>query len=132
MTDKNSRVQRRADYARLKDKRHGHWGYGKYGWRSYSQHETNNMSAATAGMVANTPTPCSCYMCGNPRRNSWGDHPLTLQERKADDSFKDGLDDWDNWRYADWWDYDFDHSMLPEYYGENPAEDWYLKWLYMK
>ena len=132
MTDKNSRVQRRADYARLKEKRHGHWGYGKYGWRSYSQHETNNMSNATAGMVANTPTPCSCYMCGNPRRNSWGDHPLTLQERKADDSFKDGLDDWDNWRYANWWDYDFDHSMLPEYYGENPAEDWYLKWLYMK
>ena len=130
MTNKNSRAQRRADYTRLKEKRQGHWGYGKYGWRSYSQHETNNMSVATAGMVANTPTPCSCYMCGNPRRQCWGENPLTIQEQKADDAFNDGLDEWDNWRYADWWDFDF--SMMDEYYGENPAEDWYLKWLYVK
>lgn len=30
--------------------------------------------------MINTPTPCSCFMCGNPRRH-FGE--ITLQERKA-------------------------------------------------
>ena len=32
-------------------------------------------------MMINTPTPCSCFMCGNPRRH-FGER--TLQERKSD------------------------------------------------
>ena len=32
-----------------------------------------------------TGTPCSCSMCGNPRRSGWTKswHKLTIQERKA-------------------------------------------------
>ena len=33
----------------------------------------------------NTPTPCSCFMCGNERRH-WG--TSTLQERKHFESLK--------------------------------------------
>lgn len=36
------------------------------------------------GMLASTPTPCSCDMCGNPRRH-W--KQKTIQEMKADESF---------------------------------------------
>ena len=32
------------------------------------------------GWLAHTPTPCSCWMCGNPRRYI---RSLTLQERRA-------------------------------------------------
>ena len=31
-----------------------------------------------------TPCPCSCWMCGNPRRDQTrGDHERTIQERRA-------------------------------------------------
>jgi len=123
MIVKNSRAQRRHDRARLKKKRQTHWGYGKQGWRQYTE-----MSPAVLGMVVNTPTPCSCYMCGNPRRAPWAETPLTMQERKAADSYIAGIDDWDDWRYTHWWDYDdYDYD-----YGDDPAEDWYLRWMYIK
>ena len=36
------------------------------------------------GMRATTPCPCSCRLCGNPRRNQIGGDPiLTIQERRA-------------------------------------------------
>lgn len=34
---------------------------------------------------ADTPTPCSCYMCGNPRRHFKGDAKLPLPELRARD-----------------------------------------------
>ena len=35
------------------------------------------------GRAGTTPVPCSCYMCGNPRRKFKGKNSLTLQELKA-------------------------------------------------
>lgn len=34
--------------------------------------------------LAKTGTPCSCWMCGNPRKyhKQTGEHKLTIQERK--------------------------------------------------
>ncbi|MFA5208236.1 MAG: hypothetical protein WC428_06365 [Candidatus Paceibacterota bacterium] len=46
-------------------KRHYHWG------RKLSEKEN--------GRVVNTPTPCSCWMCGNPRKYFY---KITIQERK--------------------------------------------------
>lgn len=40
------------------------------------------------GLYARTPTPCSCPLCGNPRR--WLQEP-TIQERRAADRFADGI-----------------------------------------
>jgi hypothetical protein len=35
------------------------------------------------GRAGVTPVPCSCFMCGNPRRKVKGKERLTMQERKA-------------------------------------------------
>ena len=45
------------------------------------------------GRIAKTPCPCSCTMCGNPRRHGW-DQKLTLAEQKCLDIMEDGLNDW--------------------------------------
>lgn len=38
---------------------------------------------------------CSCSMCRNPRRAMWGcyDDRVTMQERKQDDRFRDGMEE---------------------------------------
>ena len=38
---------------------------------------------------------CSCYMCGNQRNNTWQstDERLTMQERRANDNYKDQLNE---------------------------------------
>ena len=135
MTQKYSRAQRRADYARLKNKRRNHWGYGRDGWRSYCHDGIKEMPNEVAGSVVNTPTPCSCYMCGNPRKNSWahGMDRLTIQEQKAFDSYKAGLEeviDADTYRwekYDPWWgDEEWDFS------ADDPVTIWYLRGLYIK
>ncbi len=46
-----------------------------YGWREFSRRDI--------GIAGTTRVPCSCAMCGNPRRNFKGKDALTLQERKA-------------------------------------------------
>ena len=91
---KFSRAQRRFDYARLKAKRSTYWGYGLNGWRAgYQEHGFGIMSDRQAGMVTNTPTPCACWVCQNPRQTfSWGS-PLTMQEQKAFDNYKDQYDE---------------------------------------
>lgn len=64
------RAERRHHRARLKKNRDGYWaGY----------------AAERAGRAIDTPTPCSCWMCGNPR------HYLgekSLQERSTDELFR--------------------------------------------
>jgi hypothetical protein len=37
------------------------------------------------GRMVDTPTPCSCQMCRNPRRSAWYkvEEKLTMQERRA-------------------------------------------------
>ena len=58
------RSVRRHHRLRLKRKRAGYWGK----WQK---------SARQLGVLASTPTPCSCWMCRN-RRKTYGP---TLQER---------------------------------------------------
>jgi len=41
------------------------------------------------GRAGVTPVPCSCFMCGNPRRKAKGKERLTMQERKGLVAMKD-------------------------------------------
>lgn len=127
MTHKFSRAQRRADRARLKVKRQFHWGYGhKNNWgREVARGEICFMDPSVAGTVVNTPTPCSCWMCGNPRHTLSNGSPLTRQEQKADDSFNDGLEDYQDWLDYCYWDY-FDD------YDDWRLDDEYQKWKWRK
>lgn len=63
------RAERRAQRARLKAKRRQYqiWSDG------FSRPE------ARLGSYVDTPTPCSCWMCGNPR---YYFHERTIQERR--------------------------------------------------
>lgn len=89
-----SRAERRHHRARLMKTRKNYWGYGNQGWRSYCQDAPEEMSPAMVGTVARTPTPCSCYMCGNPRRTSWGGkEKLTIAERRMLEYYKYSLEE---------------------------------------
>ncbi len=81
-----SRALRRHHRERLKKNRKNYWGYGQQGWRTAE----TEMSEATAGIVINTPTPCSCWMCGNPRK-AWCE--ITMQEKKALDNYKNNMEE---------------------------------------
>ncbi len=59
----SKRAIRRHHYERLKKKRQNYW--------------RGILSAERVGFVVNTPHPCSCYLCGNPRKH-FGE--LTIQE----------------------------------------------------
>jgi len=53
------------------------------------------MPKDAAGMVTRTPTPCSCWMCGNPRHNGW-EIKLTMQERKALEAYEYQVEELDS------------------------------------
>ncbi|GAK58658.1 hypothetical protein U27_05632 [Candidatus Vecturithrix granuli] len=69
---KFKRAIRRHHRERLKKKRRWHFG------RILTEDEQ--------GKVVDTPTPCSCSLCGNPRRHF---HELTVQERRI--AFEQGV-----------------------------------------
>ena len=52
--------------------------WGEYQW-----------TARNVGMIGTTPTMCSCFMCGNPRKYAKGAERLTMQERRDKESIKD-------------------------------------------
>jgi hypothetical protein len=65
------RSERRAHIERLKKKRRFYWGKDLH-------HINNELDPGRQlGMVVDTPKPCSCWMCSNPRR---GLNERTLQE----------------------------------------------------
>ena len=64
------RAIRRAHRERLLKKRLKYWG---------SMHKTPTQ----LGILVNTPTPCSCRICGNPRKFF---NEKTMQERRAEQS----------------------------------------------
>jgi len=68
-----SRAIRRHHMERLKKRRRFHWGMDLL-------HEPKRL-----GQAVNTPHPCSCYMCGNPRHHF---EKKTMQERRADQSHR--------------------------------------------
>ena len=69
MSDTTKRAERRHHIERLKHKRRFYWGCN----RDLAK------SPKHLAKVANTPTPCSCWMCGNARR--WFGEE-TIQERR--------------------------------------------------
>lgn len=69
---KMKRAIRRYHYKRLKYNRKKYWFAGK--------------SEKYLGMCVTTPSPCSCYMCGNPRKYF---KSLTMQEKKANVVYKE-------------------------------------------
>jgi len=88
MINKYSRAQRRCDYARLKKVRANYWGYGTSSYLG-----DRYMQPRTLGLSINTPSPCSCWMCKNPRKVWKGKENITIQERKAKDFAKDSLEE---------------------------------------
>lgn len=97
MVVKYSRAQRRHDYARLKNKRQYHWGYGhkdEWNGRNANRGMISFMPKDVAGMVADTPAICSCEMCKNERRSAFSDSPLTMQERRREYDLQEGLDEY--------------------------------------
>lgn len=68
MRHPTSRAERRANLDTKKVRVRQHYG----GWAG--------KTAETLGKVAVTPTPCSCYMCGNPRKH-FG-HKYTVRDQR--------------------------------------------------
>lgn len=67
MVEVERRSVRRHHAGRLKKSRRHHWGRDISG------------EAKRLGQAVDTPTPCSCYMCGNPRKYF---NEKTVQERR--------------------------------------------------
>jgi rubrerythrin len=65
------RAERRHHNKRIKKNRRIHWG--------------RKLNEKELGSVVDTPTPCSCPMCGNPRRH-FG--TKTVQEIRAEQEYK--------------------------------------------
>ena len=61
------RALRRHNIERLKNKRKNYWG-----WPSHDGFDPRNpiveMPQEFQSFIVNTPKPCSCYACGNPRK----------------------------------------------------------------
>ncbi len=76
MTDlKNlSRALRRHHRERLKKTRQDYWGH-----RPMAYQPERNWHPRSLGILTRTPHPCSCPMCGNPRR-CFGER--SIQERR--------------------------------------------------
>lgn len=56
--------------------------------RARRNHYGGDWAENVLGKLVNTATPCSCWMCGNPRKYTG---ELTISELKADLDFKDAL-----------------------------------------
>ncbi|BBH11723.1 hypothetical protein [Chromobacterium haemolyticum] len=70
-----ARALRRHHVERLVKKRRRHFG--------------RQLSPQESSKVVNTPTPCSCWMCGNPRKYF---KQKTYQEQKQDGYFSSSLE----------------------------------------
>ena len=75
MSGDTKRALRRHHRKRLKRKRAGYW-YG-------ADENSGPLTRRHLGIALATPAPCSCWMCGNPRRY-FGEK--TVQEKRADDA----------------------------------------------
>ena len=68
--------------SRIKLKREKTLRVGMTKWNEYSLQEKQR----AIGKSAHSPTACSCWMCGNPRRYA---KEITCQERRQIDNFKE-------------------------------------------
>jgi len=92
MVNKYSRAQRRHDRARLNKRAKGKLG----GWGWYPDVWTDKEIQRYIGRFRDNMKACSCWMCKSPRKNRWLGNLLTLQELKAKDAYKDGIEDYEN------------------------------------
>ncbi|WP_156901910.1 hypothetical protein [Azohydromonas australica] len=70
----NRRAVRRHHVERIKKARRSYWGMGT--------RAENPPDSRRLGIVASTAAPCSCAMCGNPRRYWKTKDALTVQEQR--------------------------------------------------
>ena len=87
----NRRMFRRAYHLELQRERHF-----VYGWvgRYKNEHMINyDRVHKKAKKIMNNMAICSCYHCGNQRRNPWqeGRERLTLQERRNELSWREWM-----------------------------------------
>lgn len=50
------------------------------------------LTPASVGRTANTPTPCSCHMCGNPRKHFGNSHPHKISELRVIEAMQCEID----------------------------------------
>lgn len=87
-----SRAERRHHHERMLNKVKKFGLYQNYFWSEEEKEEHQRK-------MAETRKPCSCHMCGNPRKH-WKDK--TMQEKKALQQDWDNLiEDWENVK-SDW------------------------------
>lgn len=77
---REARALRRHHRERLKTARRFYWGRG----RDRGANPASDSDKAQ-GVVISTPAPCSCTLCGNPRRHF---DEATLQERRSDEALR--------------------------------------------
>jgi hypothetical protein len=70
----SSRAVRRHHTDRIKKARRSYWSMGT--------RENNALDGRRLGILAATAAPCSCHMCGNPRRHWKTKDALTVQEQR--------------------------------------------------
>jgi len=89
MVIKFSRAQRRHDRMRM----YNHVKQlNKYAWWDDGR-ETEEELKKWYGLFRDNASKCSCQMCCNIRNSLFADHPLTMQERRAEYKYKDGLEE---------------------------------------
>ena len=61
----------------------------------YTKEKRKELEEEGSRAYRNSTKTCSCYMCRNPRRNSWAPKKerITIQERKQNERDKFDLDD---------------------------------------
>jgi len=90
MVIKFSRAQRRHDRMRMYN--HVKQLY-MYAWWNDGR-STKEELDMWYGRVRDNASRCSCSMCCSPRRGGWeSKYPLTMQERRAEDAYYDGLEE---------------------------------------
>jgi hypothetical protein len=58
--------------------------------RRFGEAGADQVDPVHLGALAATPAPCSCSVCGNPRRHF---DEKTLAEKRAEDAFQAGIDE---------------------------------------
>ncbi len=88
--DKTSRALRRHHRARLINR---YADYDIIRWRYEDDYDRIQKCRDQAKLLVDHIAICSCSMCRNERRNPWVNNRerLTMQERKAEDSYKDEI-----------------------------------------
>lgn len=85
------RAIRRGHVARLKKARMNYWWNVSTFWiEHHADSDYKSILTRKLGLVVKTPTPCSCWMCGNARKYF---KELTRAELKHLDKFKEGLEE---------------------------------------